>query len=99
MSDEHLGQGVGEMIDAIKRLGGWDRDRPFLGQNPAGHTCSKCGEREATVIWGDPLTVNHGGGEWRCDVCAITEQLEYARERAKSIPELERRLVEAKARS
>lgn len=43
------------------------------------------------------MIVNHGGGEWRCDTCALTEQLEHALERAKVIPELEQKLAEAKA--
>ena len=68
-------------------------DRPRLGDDPAGHICAKCEKRPATMIWGDFMTVNHGGGEWRCDICALTEQLEHARERAKVIPELERKLA------
>ena len=77
-------------------------DRPSLlddGMNPKGRTCSKCREREATTAWGDAMTINHGGGEWRCDVCAYTEQLVHARNRAKVIPELERKLTKAKRRA
>lgn len=48
------------------------------------------------MIWGDWMIVNHGGGEWRCDTCALTEQLEFARKRAAVIPELERKLADAK---
>ena len=65
------------------------------GMGPAGHRCSKCRQREATIAWGDIMTINHGGGEWRCDVCQYTEQLEHARERAKAIPALECKLAAA----
>ncbi len=66
--------------------------------DPTGQVCDKCKERPATQAWGDLMTVNHGGGEWRCDICALTEQLEFARQRAAVIPDLEARLKEANAK-
>ena len=35
------------------------------------------------------MTLNHGGGEGRCELCTVREQLFFAREAAKAIPTLE----------
>ena len=59
--------------------------------------CSKCGKRPGTVRWGDTLAATHGFPTLRCQVCVYTEQLIHARERSAAIPELERKLAEAKA--
>jgi hypothetical protein len=79
------------------------RNRPRLGNGAdslaAGHLCDHCQQREAFTAWGDAMTINHGGGSWRCEICAITEQLNYARERAAAIPDLEARLAELQASS
>lgn len=63
-----------------------------------GRLCTKCKERPATIIWGDALATTHGWNEYRCDICALKEQLDHARERAAAIPELERKLTEALAK-
>lgn len=44
------------------------------------------------------MAVIHGSYEFRCDVCALTDQLEFARERAAAIPDLEEQLVAALAK-
>ena len=86
-------------VETIGELLGAPTANPSLGDSPEGHTCSSCKVRPASLIWGSPMEVIHGGGEWRCDVCAITEQLAHARERAAAIPELEKKLDEAVKRS
>ena len=61
--------------------------------------CENCGHREATVRWAgdsDSLSIARNPQhltDW-CERCCIEAQLEYARERAKAIPALERRLRE-----
>lgn len=72
-------------------------DGPSLsgdGMNPQGHVCSNCAKREATMACGDFMTINHGGGSWRCEVCALEEQIPFARERAEALPAMEARLAE-----
>lgn len=59
--------------------------------------CPNCGKRPGTVRWGDALAVTHGFTQMWCEVCAVTAQLNFARERAAAIPELEARLVELRA--
>ena len=54
--------------------------------------CASCGKREGTIRWGDMLALTHGWVQMWCEHCAVTKQLEYARERAAAIPELEARL-------
>ena len=62
--------------------------------NPlAPRICDNCHRRPGTVRWGDMLAVTHGGGERWCEICATAAQLEYAKERAAAIPELEAELV------
>lgn len=63
----------------------------------ADHICANCGKRPGTIRWGDTLSLTHGFMVMWCDVCAYTTQLDHARERAKEIPELERKLAEALA--
>jgi hypothetical protein len=63
--------------------------RAFLGR------CANCGEREGTVRWGDALALTHGWTQMWCKVCALTKQIEHAKERAALIPELEAELAEA----
>lgn len=79
------------------------RNRPRLAIGPdsvpGGHLCDKCEQREASTAWGDAMTINHGGGEWRCQICALIEQLEFARKRAAVIPVLEAQLIEAQAKA
>lgn len=60
---------------------------------PAGAKCSRCGSRDASVRFSESLSamdMAHGmyGDPW-CRVCVAERQLEYARERAAEIPELE----------
>lgn len=66
-----------------------------------GRLCTTCGDRLATMVWsnGGAFAVVHGSYEFRCDICALTEQLEYARERAESIPDLEEQLASAWAKA
>jgi predicted lipoprotein len=56
--------------------------------------CANCGKREATTWWEDALAFTHGMSQPWCEVCALTEQLKYARERAAAIPVMEARLAE-----
>lgn len=65
-----------------------------------GDPCAKCGERPSTMVWADDggaLAYSHGFYTFWCDVCALTAQLEHAKERAALIPELERKLEEARS--
>lgn len=61
-------------------------------------TCAKCLRRLGTVRWvgdGNALSAVHGLYQWWCQVCALTAQLEHAKELAASIPRLEMQLAEA----
>lgn len=68
---------------------------------PVGAKCSRCGSRVASVRFAEDLSgmdMVHGvyGDPW-CSVCVAARQLEFARERAAEIPELEaalRRVLE-----
>ena len=63
-------------------------------EEPSGD-CRNCGKRLATVRWigeGGSLALSHGHWASWCEQCALERQLEYAKERAESIPDLERRL-------
>ena len=57
--------------------------------------CVFCGERTGDVRWsnsdGDAA---RGHVSFVCELCAVTKQLAHARERAKDIPALEKRLRE-----
>ncbi len=62
---------------------------------PSGE-CSNCHQRPATVFWtgeGGSLAFVHGCYESWCKPCTLKAQLDYARERAAAIPELERELA------
>lgn len=70
------------------------------GVVPEGMVCQHCGERPATGMWtGDEgiVAALHGAYSWWCEQCMVVAQLERARERAATIPELERRLAEIDA--
>jgi len=56
--------------------------------------CDRCDENDATVKWGDVMTINHGGGQNYCERCAIEERVYHARARAKELAKLEAKLVE-----
>jgi hypothetical protein len=59
------------------------------------NTCDRCGKRKATVIWAnDTLHYVHDSYEYRCDICCVEEQLEFAKEQVKRIPKLEEKLEE-----
>jgi hypothetical protein len=61
--------------------------------------CAKCGKREGTTGWvgtSGILAWTHGMYERWCEICILEAQLEYARERATKIPEMEKRLEELK---
>ena len=62
---------------------------------PSG-TCSNCHERPATEFWvgeGGSLAYVHGQYESWCKPCVLQAQLDYAKERAGAIPDLERKLT------
>lgn len=63
-----------------------------------GDLCQRCRQRPSAVAWGDPLAQAHGFYQWWCEVCALSEQLKHAREQAKRIPDLQRRLRNARRR-
>ncbi len=59
--------------------------------------CQNCKKRQATVNWiesGSMVEWAHGGGEEWCEYCAVEFQLKNAKERAKAIPKLEKKLKE-----
>jgi len=63
-----------------------------------GDTCPKCNKRKSTTRWADgELALTHGWIIYICEICAVTEQLEHAKERAAKIPELEAKLKELEA--
>lgn len=59
-------------------------------------TCFKCGKHKASVRWvgdGGFMAFTHGMWEPCCECCAARMVLEYAKERASKIPELEKELA------
>ncbi len=68
---------------------------------PSGE-CVNCHQRPATALWigeGGSLAFAHGHYQSWCEPCVLRAQLNYAKERAKAIPELERELAAACARA
>ena len=58
--------------------------------------CANCGQRPATQFWvgeGGMLAYTHGHYQSWCEPCVLQAQLDYARERAEAIPDLERQLA------
>ena len=61
-------------------------------------TCFKCGKHKASLRWvgdGGFMAFSHGMWQPCCDCCAAQMVLDYAKERASKIPELEKELTEA----
>jgi hypothetical protein len=61
--------------------------------------CQHCRRRPSTTKWvgnGGALDLVHGFYQLWCDFCATTAQLEYAREAAARVPELEAKLATLK---
>jgi len=59
--------------------------------------CANCDKHEGTETWidhGSTLDLIHGLYEKWCKCCCIKVQLEYAKERAAAIPDLEKKLSE-----
>ena len=57
--------------------------------------CANCGKREATQNWvgeGGALAWSHGMTQRWCEICCLYEQIKFAKEQAKRIPELEKKL-------
>ena len=57
--------------------------------------CKNCNKREGTTRWvgnGGVMDLVHGMYQMWCEICATEAQLEYAKERAKAISKLERKL-------
>jgi len=71
-------------------------DADLRAKGAAMSKCPNCEQREGEVRWGDALAFTHGWAPMWCWVCAYEAQLEHAKERAAAIPELERRLAEAR---
>lgn len=72
----------------------------MVDEIPPGTKCANCEVREATMRWaGDQgmFALTHGTWLPWCEVCAVEAQLDYARDRAASIPELEKKLADLKA--
>jgi hypothetical protein len=61
--------------------------------------CQKCDKREATMVWGGDNYCGlcdargYGKNQRWCAACVAEAQLDYARERAAAIPDLEARLA------
>lgn len=64
--------------------------------------CQRCGKPDDQLIkWvgdGGIMALTHGHYSMWCQICAVGTQLQYARERAASIPVLEERLKEEQIR-
>ncbi len=59
--------------------------------------CKCCRKRKATIQWvgdGGVMAWAHGMAEGWCEICATEAQVEYARDAAQRLPELEARLAE-----
>lgn len=64
-------------------------------------TCARCNTRKAAHQWiGGQSALDYiRSGAWTpyCNICALEEQLAYARKEAARIPDLERQLADALA--
>jgi len=67
---------------------------------PKDKTCAKCQKRPATQRWAPEgvFAAIHGVYEARCEHCCVEEQLEHARKMVATIPELEAKLFELRAK-
>lgn len=64
---------------------------------PLGTICSLCKKHKAIMIWTDStLALTHGLYGYACDCCAIRAQLKHAKEMAKNIPKLQKKLTKLK---
>lgn len=64
--------------------------------------CYNCGKRPGVINWvgnGGVLAIVHDHVQKWCEICALTVQLEHARNLAAAIPDLEKKLEEAKGRA
>lgn len=70
---------------------------PQFAAPPEG--CQNCGRKVPTKAFaeGGVMAMVHGLSVQWCQVCILTRQLEFARERAAAIPELEKMLERATA--
>ena len=67
--------------------------------DPITATCAKCGNHKATTHWvgdGGSLALVHGAYEFWCGCCCLKAKLEYAKERAAAVPDIERQLAEVR---
>src|SRR3972149_3983851 len=64
--------------------------------------CAKCGKHRASVFWlGNQglMEYTHGGhAEFWCECCAVKAQLKYARDQARRVRVLEKKLENVKCR-
>lgn len=68
-----------------------------LSARDGSQLCEACKTRKGTIRWGDALAQTHGWTTWRCGICALEEQVAFARARAAALPDLEAQLAELKA--
>ena len=62
-------------------------------------TCQNCGKRPATENFTtDTTAFAHGWVQRWCGVCVLEVQIKHAKERARKLPAMERKLVRLKAR-
>jgi hypothetical protein len=59
--------------------------------------CANCGERPGTLQWvgeGGVMALVHGMYQMWCELCAARAQLDYSREQATRVADLEARVAE-----
>ena len=59
--------------------------------------CQNCHKRPGTLSWvgeGGSLAMVHGMSVLWCEFCVLSAQIKYAKDLAKGIPELEKKLRE-----
>lgn len=62
-------------------------------------TCQNCGKRPSTQNFAtDATAFAHGWVQRWCDICALEAQIKHAKERARKLPGMERKLARLKAR-
>lgn len=62
-------------------------------------TCQKCGKRPGTERFAtDQTAFTHGWVQMWCVICVLEAQIKHAKERARKLPAMERKLARLKAR-
>jgi hypothetical protein len=93
-------QTIADQIAAGDEVPSWMTEHAERDEQRARIICQHCHKRRSTTEWvgdGGSLAYVHGFAKRWCDVCALEAQLDYARQAAERIPDLEARLAKVRA--